>query len=95
VAALNCIIDGKMVYSLVIHNNLEDKLIDESKKDILSRTADRHFYDDVPHTPILMDDAFNVFKRKGSGALQEWLFRNTRPRFTIFMCVCKIHITSL
>jgi hypothetical protein len=53
---------------------LEDKLTDESKKDILNRTADSYFYDEVPHTAILMDDAFYVFKRKGSSALMDLLF---------------------
>jgi hypothetical protein len=87
VATLNNIIDGKTGYDQIIQNNLEDKLTNERKKDILNRTADRHFYDEVPHTAILMDDAFNVFKRKGSSAFQDLLFRNRQPRFTIFLCV--------
>jgi hypothetical protein len=34
-----------------------------------------------------MDDAFNVFKRKGSSALMNLLFRNRELMFTIFLCV--------
>jgi hypothetical protein len=60
--------------------------MDESKKDILNWAADRHFYDEIPYTAILIDDVFNVFKRKGSYILQD-LYRNKKPKFAIFMCV--------
>jgi hypothetical protein len=33
-----------------------------------------------------MDDASNVFKRKEHVSLEELLFRNRQPRFTIFIC---------
>jgi hypothetical protein len=83
---LGDIIEGKTAYDQVIENNLEDRLTDKSKEDILLRTSDRAFYDTIPHTAILMDDAINIFKRKGYTKLHDLLFRNRQPRFTIFIC---------
>jgi hypothetical protein len=31
-----------------------------------------------------MDDVINVFKRKEHAALEELIFRNRQPRFTVF-----------
>jgi hypothetical protein len=33
-----------------------------------------------------MDDVINAFKRKVHPALEDMLFRNRQPRFTIFIC---------
>jgi hypothetical protein len=83
---LGDIINGKTAYDQVLTNNLQDRLTDNSKENILNLTADKRFKVNVPHTAILMDDAINAFKRKEHAALKDMLFRNRQPRFTIFIC---------
>jgi hypothetical protein len=87
--AMNClngIIDGKAAYDQVIRKYLANNLTDDSKEDILSRVMDDNFYDSLPHTLILLDDAINVLKQKRHQGLEDLLFRNRQPRFTIFIC---------
>jgi hypothetical protein len=84
---LGDIINGKTAYDQVLTNNLQERLTDNSKENILNLTADKRFKVNVPHTAILMDDAVNAFKRKEHAALEDMLFRNRQPRFTIFICV--------
>jgi hypothetical protein len=62
-------------------------LTEESKQEILSKTCDDNFYNELPHTFILLDDAINILTQKKYKKLQQLLFRNTQPRFTICICV--------
>jgi hypothetical protein len=79
-------INGKTAYDQVLTNHLQERLTDNSKENILNLTADKRFKVNLPHTGILMDDAINAFKRKEDAALEDMLFRNRYPRFTIFIC---------
>jgi hypothetical protein len=83
---LGDIINGKTAYNQLLTNNLQERLTDNSRDNILNLTADKKFKVNVPHTAILMDDAINTFKRKEYIALEYLLFRNRQPRFTIFIC---------
>jgi hypothetical protein len=39
-------------------------LTEESKQDTLSKTCDDNFYNELPHTFILLDDAINILTQK-------------------------------
>jgi hypothetical protein len=84
---LNEIIEGKTAYDKVVRKDLEGELTEESKQDILSKTCDDDFYNELPHTFILLDDAINILTQKKYKKLQQMLFRNRQPRFTICICV--------
>jgi Cdc6-like AAA superfamily ATPase len=87
VPVLNEITEGKTAYDQVVRNNLTHRLTDESHNDILERALDDNFYEDIPHSIIVLDDALNVLKKTKLNPLHELLFRNRQPRFTIFICV--------
>jgi hypothetical protein len=68
---LNDIIEGKTAYNQVIHKDLVGELTDESKQEILSKTCDDNFYNELPHTFILLDDAINMLTQKKYKKLQQ------------------------
>jgi hypothetical protein len=84
---LNDIIEGKTAYDQVVRKNLEGELTEESKQEILSKTCDDNFYNELPHTFILLDDTINILTQKKYKKLQQLLFRNRQVRFTIYICV--------
>jgi hypothetical protein len=84
---LNEIVEGKTAYDQVVRKDLEGELTEESKQDILSKTCDDDFYNELPHTFILLDDTINILTQKKYKKLQQMLFRNRQPRFTICICV--------
>jgi hypothetical protein len=84
---LSDIAEGKTAYERVVSKDLENELTEESKEDILSKTSDDDFYQELPHTFILLDDAINVLTQRKYRKLQQMLFRNRQPRFTICICV--------
>jgi hypothetical protein len=86
-SVLNEIIEDKTAYDQVVRKDLEGELTEESKQDILSKTCDDNFYNELPHTFILLDDAINILTQKKYKKLQQMLFRNRQPRFTICICV--------
>jgi hypothetical protein len=47
---LNDIIEGKTAYDQVVRKDLEGELTEESKQEILSKTCDDNFYNELPHT---------------------------------------------
>jgi hypothetical protein len=81
------VIEGKLAYSQVIRKHLESKLQDESREEILNLTGDYDFLEKLPHSFILFDDAVNIFTLKKYEPLQNLLYRNRQPRFTIFICI--------
>jgi hypothetical protein len=83
---LNELTEGKTAYDQVISNNLDNKITESSKKKILDVCGDNQFYNKVPCTIILFDDAINILKLNKYSSLLDVLFRNRQPRFTIFIC---------
>jgi hypothetical protein len=61
---LGDIINGKTAYDQVLTNNLQERLANNSRDNILNLTADKKFKVNVPHTTVLMDDTINAFKKK-------------------------------
>jgi hypothetical protein len=86
-SVLNEIIEGKTAYDQVVRKDLEGELTEESKQEILSKTCDDNFYNELPHTFILLDVAINILTKKKHKKLQQMLFRNRHQRFTICICV--------
>jgi hypothetical protein len=84
---LKDIMSAKSAYEQIISKNLEQKITDTSKEDILSTLCMDDFLDYVPHTAILLDDAMNVLKDPKYKLLRDLLFQNRQPKFTIFICV--------
>jgi hypothetical protein len=84
---LSDIAEGKTAYEQVVSKDFESELTEESKEDILSKTSDDDFYKELPHTFILLDHAINVLTQRKYRKLQQMLFRNRQPRFTICICV--------
>jgi hypothetical protein len=46
------------------YNHAESELTEESKQDILSKTCDDNFYNELPHAFIFLDDAINILFSK-------------------------------
>jgi hypothetical protein len=84
---LNEIMVGKTVYDKVIRENLDDNITDESKEKILNRAVDDQFYDKLPHTIVLLDDAMNILGKKKHEKLYNLLYQNRQPRFLICACI--------
>jgi hypothetical protein len=80
---LNNIIEAKTAYDQVVHKDFEGELTEESKQEIFSKTCDDNFYNELPHSFILLDDAINILTQKKYKKLQQLLFRNRQHRFTI------------
>jgi hypothetical protein len=83
---LNVIMNAKTAYEQVIKEDIEDKITEESKRNILESLDIDEFYDNVPHTAILMDDAMNILKETKFKKLRDLIFQNRQPKFTIFIC---------
>jgi hypothetical protein len=84
---LKDIMETKTAYEQVIDKNLQDKLTDTSRTNILSTLDIDDFNNTVPHSAILFDDAINIFKEPKFKQLKNLLFQNRQPRFTIFICL--------
>jgi hypothetical protein len=85
---LSAIRDGKTAYGQVIDQNLFNVISEKSKQNILQRVDLPEFVTpQIPHSLILLDDAINVLKCKKYAKLNDLLFQNRQPRFTIFICL--------
>jgi hypothetical protein len=83
---LNEIKEAKTAYDQVIRHNLQNKLTEDSREEILSKVNDKDFYNEIPCSIILLDDAMNTLKLSKYEKLVEEIFRSRQPRFTIFLC---------
>jgi hypothetical protein len=83
---LNEIIEGKTAYDQVVHKDFEGELVDESKKDILSKTCDDNFYYELPHMFILLDEAINILTQKIQKTTTIALQEQTTSIHYIHMC---------
>jgi predicted house-cleaning noncanonical NTP pyrophosphatase (MazG superfamily) len=84
---LNEIIDGKTAYDKVIRENLDNNITDETKEKILNRAVDYQFYDKLPHTISLLDDAMNILGKRKYENLYNLLYRNRQLIFLICACI--------
>jgi hypothetical protein len=81
------IMDAKTEYDQIIKKDIEDDL-DKKYKQKLFKTIDVDgFYDEIPNSAILMDDAMNILNGNKYKMLRDLIFQNGQPRFTIFICV--------
>ena len=78
--------EAKTAYDQVKRNKLENRLTEESKKDILEPMRINDFSKLVHHTAVLLDDCGHLFKNK-KGDLYRMLFRNRQPKITYFLCL--------
>jgi hypothetical protein len=88
---LDEIIEGKTAYDQVVRKDLEGEITKESKKEILTRAVDNGFYDQLPHTLVLFEDAINIFDQRKYQNLYKLVFTNRHQRFTIFINIQEIY----
>jgi hypothetical protein len=88
---LDEIMEGKTTYYQVVRKDLEGEITEESKKEILIRAVDSDFYDQLPHTLVLFEDAMNIFDQKKYQNLYKIVFKNRYQRITIFINVQEIY----
>jgi hypothetical protein len=89
---LDEIMEGKVAYYQVVRKDLEGEINEDSKKDILSRAIGNDFYDQLPHTLELFEDAIGIFNHNNKyKKLYEMIFKNRHQRFTMFINVQEIY----
>jgi hypothetical protein len=86
-AVLEDIIDAKSAYGDVLAKNLQDKVSEKAKNDLFNTLDIEEWWDTVPHTVLLLDDAINILKDGKHKILANLLFQNRQPRITVFICV--------
>jgi hypothetical protein len=84
---LEDLIDAKSAYGDVLEKNLQDEVTDKTRKDLFETLDITEWWDDIPHTVVLLDDAINILNESKFKRLQNLLFQNRQPRLTIFICV--------
>jgi hypothetical protein len=89
---LDEIMEGKVTYGQIVRKDLEVEITKDSKKDILSHPMDDDFYDQLPHTLVLIEDAIGIFNYNNKyKKLYEIVFKNRHQRLTIFINVQEIY----
>jgi hypothetical protein len=81
------LIDAKSAYADALEKNVAENLTEESKSDVLSTLDLDDFWQEIPHTVILLDDAINILKDSKNKPVVNLLFQNRQPRLTIFICI--------
>jgi hypothetical protein len=80
--------ESKTAYEQVIQNGLTSRITRNSKNKITTAIDVTDFRSKtIPHSILLFDDAINIFKNKKYSKLNDLLFQNRQPRFTIFICL--------
>jgi hypothetical protein len=79
--------ESKTAYEQVTKNNLQDRLKEASRNEILNSLDVNEFTSELPHTICFFDDAINILKERKYLNLKNLLFQNRQPRFTIFICL--------
>jgi hypothetical protein len=86
-SVLEDIIDAKSAYGDVLEKGLQEEISDKTRADLFGTLDIDEWWDDIPHTAVLLDDAINILKEPKFKGLQNLLFQNRQPRLTIFICV--------
>jgi hypothetical protein len=86
-SVLEDIIDAKSAYGDVLEKGLQDEISDKTREDLFNTLDIDEWWEDIPHTAVLLDDAINILKESKFKGLQNLLFQNRQPRLTIFICV--------
>ncbi|KAA6384356.1 MAG: hypothetical protein EZS28_020116 [Streblomastix strix] len=82
----NDLIEAKAAYDAVVVKHLINQLTSYSKQEILTTIGAENFKMKYPHTLVLFDDAFSVFKNMQLPIFKK-LFKNRQPRITNFLCL--------
>jgi hypothetical protein len=86
-SVLEDLIEAKSAYGDVLEKGLQDEVSDKTRDDLFETLDIDEWWDDIPHTAVLLDDAINILKEPKFKNLQNLLFQNRQPRLTIFICV--------
>jgi hypothetical protein len=70
----------------MMNKNIQDRVSDETKKDLFETLDLDEWTIETPHTAILLDDSINILKDNKFKQLRDLLFQNRQPRLTIFIC---------